>query len=212
MKFLEINSNLGKFLKTDFTKIHQYCNFSAVLACGSYFSNYYYASGAKIDKFDISKLDIDTVFYETILCDILSTENICFSIKGLTESRLEKVKHIAERTESGEYLNVCFKNATNCGKCEKCVRTQLELFSIGKLNDFKKVFDVKAFQRELRSNLLYAYSNQDIEEYRDIIEEIKINNIEIPRNVKIIGKINFFFKLIKNRINSLVKNLLLKKS
>ncbi|MCC7529635.1 MAG: hypothetical protein IT342_14010 [Candidatus Melainabacteria bacterium] len=53
--------------------------------------------------------------------------------------RIDRVKAIADQTLVQENLHVCFENH-NCSRCEKCVRTMLELHQAGKLAEFK-VFD-----------------------------------------------------------------------
>ena len=57
---------------------------------------------------------------------------------GLYLSRLEKVKRVAEWPVALRNLRVCTMNpdtGLNCGRCEKCLRTMLELLAVGKLED-----------------------------------------------------------------------------
>lgn len=53
--------------------------------------------------------------------------------------RIDRVKAIADKSLVQDNLHVCFESY-NCSRCEKCVRTMLELHQAGKLADFK-VFD-----------------------------------------------------------------------
>jgi hypothetical protein len=49
-------------------------------------------------------------------------------------SRLEKTAQVADWPDALEVLNVCTQHtagATNCGRCEKCVRTKLMLLAVG---------------------------------------------------------------------------------
>ena len=53
-------------------------------------------------------------------------------------SRLDKVRVIADWDAALRNLRTCTENnpgALNCGKCEKCIRTMLELLAVGKLAD-----------------------------------------------------------------------------
>lgn len=55
---------------------------------------------------------------------------------GCEASRLQKVEAISESRLALENLRVCWKNpdqAYNCGQCEKCRRTMLELLTVGRL-------------------------------------------------------------------------------
>lgn len=57
---------------------------------------------------------------------------------GCEVTRLQKVDYISTSTKALENLRVCWKNpdqAYNCGQCEKCRRTMLELLSVGSLED-----------------------------------------------------------------------------
>jgi hypothetical protein len=57
---------------------------------------------------------------------------------GITLSRLDKVRQVADWDAALHNLRVCTWNPPgllNCGVCEKCVRTMLELMAVGKLKD-----------------------------------------------------------------------------
>ena len=49
-----------------------------------------------------------------------------------------------------KYLHVCNKDKTNCSKCSKCRRTMLALDFLGKLSDYREVF-----------NLYYYYKHKN---------------------------------------------------
>ena len=53
---------------------------------------------------------------------------------GGTHSRIERVEYLGAHPRILERLRVCFQTDAgggNCGRCEKCVRTQLELRAVG---------------------------------------------------------------------------------
>lgn len=59
-------------------------------------------------------------------------------------TRIERLRVIAENPLAQQHLRVCWENKAptgNCSRCEKCVRTMLELHIIGKLENFE-VFDL----------------------------------------------------------------------
>jgi len=191
-----VNSNLGEILTLPYVCVHQFCNFSAVLACGTFFSKYYYASGVDIENFSIKKVDEDTMYYETFLASVLSNENVTFYIEGLQLTRLDKIKRIAEFDIAHKYLNVCFKEDENCGVCEKCIRTQMELYSINCIEKFSDVFDVEKFNSNKNKFLLYSVKKNTLV-YNEILKEICKNKIKIPFFIKLARYVYRMTALIK---------------
>jgi hypothetical protein len=54
--------------------------------------------------------------------------------------RIEKVRFIAQSSTAMKYLRVCWENPNNsynCGRCEKCLRTMINLQSVGRLQEIK---------------------------------------------------------------------------
>ena len=65
-----------------------------------------------------------------------SSGAVAFAFRGGDLSRVEKVARIADWSVFREHLRVCWEHrspALNCGQCEKCVRTRLELLAAGAL-------------------------------------------------------------------------------
>ncbi|HEX3082644.1 MAG TPA: hypothetical protein VHQ86_05365, partial [Candidatus Saccharimonadia bacterium] len=66
-----------------------------------------------------------------------STEKLTFIHDGTEAGRLNKVRwQIAKSPVALKYLRVCYvnpKGAYNCGRCSKCVRTMIELYIAGAL-------------------------------------------------------------------------------
>jgi hypothetical protein len=73
---------------------------------------------------------------------LLSTDTLDIIHHGATHRRVEKVEEIADWELAQELLWVCldhkFDNpAWNCSRCEKCMRTMIPLYALGKLEKFK---------------------------------------------------------------------------
>jgi hypothetical protein len=69
-----------------------------------------------------------------------STEQTSFINHGSDHYRLEKTQTIAGLDLAKEHLRVCWEmreRAYNCCKCEKCIRTMLELCLAGDLSNFR---------------------------------------------------------------------------
>jgi hypothetical protein len=63
-----------------------------------------------------------------------SSQRVAFIHEGSRFSRLEKVREVAESELALASLRVCPANVPgllNCGNCEKCIRTRLELLAAG---------------------------------------------------------------------------------
>ncbi|MEL7472653.1 MAG: hypothetical protein AAGK04_04985, partial [Planctomycetota bacterium] len=64
--------------------------------------------------------------------------SVSFVHDGAEATRVEKVQLVAQEPTALEHVRVCWRNAGdkyNCGACEKCVRTMINLSLVGKLNE-----------------------------------------------------------------------------
>ncbi len=88
---------------------------------------------------------------------------------GHQYTRTQKTSKVADYAPARTILNVCVQTsektqtAENCSICSKCLRTLLTLESLGKLNDFSTVFDIRlykkyAFAYKCEQRLLYRTS------------------------------------------------------
>jgi len=72
-----------------------------------------------------------------LLDPLWSSNSIKFVHDGCEATRVDKTFHISNHDIALNSLRVCFKNirgAYNCGRCEKCIRTMLNLKAIGSLD------------------------------------------------------------------------------
>lgn len=96
-------------------------------------------------------------------------------------SRLDKIRIINEETpELLRYVRVCWKNPDgeyNCGICEKCLRTKVELY-IEKADcnvDSFGVYDLSEDLKYLKGNIpIDSYTHKFWEEMAELIEDPKI--------------------------------------
>ncbi len=69
-----------------------------------------------------------------------STDELKLIHDGCEATRVKKVIAIAKNDVAMSYLRVCWENrdnAYNCGKCEKCLRTMINLLTVGALKKCK---------------------------------------------------------------------------
>ena len=86
-----------------------------------------------------SYADCDRVFIGShpLLDPLWSTETLEFIHDGCEATRIEKVAMIAKSGTALQSLRVCFKqlgSVDNCGWCEKCIRTMINLHIVGALD------------------------------------------------------------------------------
>ena len=124
--------------------------FACVLDTAGLFRTYYSSSRGRPESFNLD-LDKASEHYESLLCDVFSTEGLRFLLSDY-DSRLEKMLALQSDEIAQKYLDVCFR-FNNCGTCSKCLRTLVILDVLGKVDEFSAVFDVARF----KANRIDAY-------------------------------------------------------
>ncbi|MBI5352639.1 MAG: hypothetical protein HZB50_08400 [Chloroflexi bacterium] len=82
---------------------------------------------------------------------LLSTDSLDIVHFGANVRRVEKIEALADWKPAQEHLRVCGNtelggHEINCSRCEKCIRTMIPLYAIGKMELFK------TFSKPIRSN------------------------------------------------------------
>ncbi|HZL09029.1 MAG TPA: hypothetical protein VFC65_03450 [Prolixibacteraceae bacterium] len=193
-ELVESNSNIYDEIPQSHFMTHTYTSTFAIYALQKLFSTYYYASGRKFLDFSlIDTYNKDCSYYDLLLSSVFSTSWLKLYSEGATLSRLEKTKKVSQYKPSYNYLNVCTQTITNCNKCDKCIRTLLALEAIGKLEDYKTVFDIE------------YYKNNKQEYYKELVYQTlrkNVNYVEIYPLLK--SQIGFSAK-----INGIVKSIII---
>ena len=101
-----------------------------VLALQKLFGKYYWSSSYTVSHFGFSVDNISSFDLLSVQC--VSNENTTFYSTGSEVTRLEKTEYISDFAVTHKYLNVCWYHLNNCNTCEKCVRTMLGLYALGK--------------------------------------------------------------------------------
>lgn len=110
------------------------------------------------------------------LDSLWSTETLEIIHDGNESNRLQKVEYIADSDLVKSNLRVCYNNpgnVYNCGKCEKCLRTMIELEIAGVLEE------TKTFSRPIDLKLLMKVENNPTtcRHYSKSLQELKKRNI-----------------------------------
>lgn len=141
-EFVEINSNIMDVFPQNHFITHTFTSMFAVFSLQKLYSIYYYASGRPFSAFSLADTALDCSYYDLLLAEAFSTDNLKIYSEGGTLSRLEKTRKVVNYAPSYRYLNVCTSTSHNCGKCEKCIRTLLALDVLGCLEKYREVFDI----------------------------------------------------------------------
>ncbi|MCR5414805.1 MAG: hypothetical protein K6F50_08815 [Kiritimatiellae bacterium] len=156
------NYDRGCFEDLRFDGRISYGNLFFIFALQKLWSRYYVASGYDIAGFDMSGgLLSDPAHYEWVLFAFCSLSYITVAIDGVDRPRIEKIVALVKYPLSKRFLNVCWNiNATgrNCSYlCAKCMRTMLELWCTGVLDQYGTIFDVQYFKRHKHEYLAEYY-------------------------------------------------------
>jgi hypothetical protein len=140
-----VDTNINEFLKQDHEPSHTFRTLAIPLVLQKLFSKYLFASGFEFSDFKIDYKD--TAPYDVLSLSCLTNENLEFVLSGAEASRIEKLAFISDYHIVNSKLNVCTAEVHNCGKCDKCRRTILGLYSLNKLDAYRDSFDVDYFKK-----------------------------------------------------------------
>ena len=180
--FLSMDSNFSSLIKfSDLCALSSYFVSSMILLLQKYFKIYFLASGFPAQEFEPNIEHCAR--YDVFLLNCLSTESLTFYAGCSTFSRVEKVDLISTNNAVLKNLYVCLSgnSSHNCSKCEKCVRTIVELDSIGCQNGIKAAFDYDYFNKNRYQYLNYMLRHKKRNTfYQESYNSYKEHNIQIP--------------------------------
>lgn len=151
-----VDSNFHAFThKIGEQKIGYLAIYSCVLSLQKYIRRYLTSSNLSYDEIGKNaKLsrDFDIAEYcESFMPHLISTERFELVIDGCQYTRAEKIERISGWGFAQKHLNVCISpinHGWNCSCCEKCMWTLIPLEAMGKLEDFKGVFDLPEYRKK----------------------------------------------------------------
>jgi len=196
------NTNIHIVFSDMYYRVHTFANMFSVFIMQKFLSKYYYASsGYDLAYYTVKDTpELDSAEYDLLIFYCLSTSNLKIYTEGAEKTRLEKTIDIADFRPAQNHLHVCIKDSDNCGRCLKCRRTLVSLEAIGKLDNFKNVFNLDYYNKHKED--YYNWLEQEAEkgsemnkytyqllkqkygksEYSDV-EEFNNKNIILPETV-----------------------------
>jgi hypothetical protein len=186
LKFVAVDSNFDKFYHDfDLLQTFTFRYLGTALVLQKLFSKYYWSSGYPFSQFEFSIHDIS--YFDLLTVQCASNENTTFYSTGAEATRLEKTAYISEYAVTYKYLNVCWCNLYNCtNQCDKCKRTMLTLFVLGKLELYQEIFDVKKYYRMIDEYVGYLLFKCIRDDHHSYYYEIR--NRFVEKGVKISKK------------------------
>ncbi|MFP4438859.1 MAG: hypothetical protein ACLFVO_16585 [Chloroflexaceae bacterium] len=103
-----------------------------------------------------------------LLDPLWSTEALQIIHDGCEAKRVQKAAIVAQNDVALQTLRVCWKNpdsAYNCGRCEKCLRTMVNLYAVGALNrcpTFEVALDPRRIARMRVGDDILAYWKENL--------------------------------------------------
>ena len=192
-ELITVDSNINEILQWTFNETHTYRNISASLVLQKLFKAYYYSSSYSIKYFDLKPKSCG--HFDIFNMSMLSTENISFYSSCPHQTRVEKTKMVSQFEPARRYLNVCITDGSNCGGCEKCVRTLFTLELLGQLEHFSSVFNLSNYYSKRSKYIAKVLAYKEENEYmKEIYDELKKENFKIPTYSKAASQ---FLKLRK---------------
>ena len=171
LKLVTVDSNFDTFYRTlRLLATVSFRYLGTVLALQKLFEKYYWSSTYTASQFDFSIEDIEIFDLLSVQC--VSNENTTFYSTGSEVTRLEKNSYISDFPVTYKYLNVCGFYLYNCNQCEKCRRTMLALYALGKLDLYNKVFDVKYFYQNIDEYLGYMLFRRIGARHRSLYHQV----------------------------------------
>lgn len=202
LDLIAVDTNINSiYTDFDYESVHTYRTLAIPLTLQKLLGRYYYSSSFTFENFKFD--DSDPTYHDLLTMSCISTPSLNFTVVGCEATRIEKLKFISEFEFPKRFLNVCVRREKNCSKCFKCIRTMLDLFLIGKLEDYSSVFDIDYFYNHFDDFVVYAIENKngiDMPEiYRGLLEKriikrkhfrkVRINAIKRRILKSFIGKI-----------------------
>ena len=190
LPYYYLKSNLHAFRKQD--DLVRF-NYIAVYSCALSLSNdvgRYYVSNTtnyeEIKKFRDSFHNDDMAeFCESYLVPLIQNERVDLIIDGCQYRRVDKLRNIVDWDITKKYLNVCWRytpDGSNCTLCPKCLRTLLPLEIMGKLDDYKNVFDLEKYQAISFNYKIDCIKNYNVNVFdTENVDFAKENNFALPK-------------------------------
>lgn len=144
-----LHSYMVKYMSPRVDFFSTYWLIMMIMSLGKLFKMYYISStGIDFTGFKVKKMAYeDCEEYDLLTLYCCSTANgVRFVSGGGEKSRFEKVKTICDFEIARKNLMSCLYEHFNCMHCAKCKRNLVTIDALGRLEDFRDVYDIDYYK------------------------------------------------------------------
>lgn len=206
--FIKIDSNISEILNMKYTHTHTVRNVSTVLLMQKLFGKYYYSSGFKIDQTKVpvndKVKDGSMAYFDSISQKYLCTETFSFISTSLQLDRVERTQLVSNYEPTYKYLNTCVQDGKNCSICFKCARTILTLELLNKFDNYKNIYNLKAFNKKRNFYLANIIVDKNLNYNQEILKLAKKNGYNLPFYLYILAIFVWFSRKTKDLLKCIL--------
>lgn len=179
------------------------CRIAAILALQRAITKYYIAGSYHYLQQNTSETKHLDDIGDSFIYYLVSPSNTEIILDGGQFYRSDKVVQLSDYRPAMRHLNVCvnpnldLSKEKNCSICHKCLRTLIDLDSIGKLEDFCSIFDLDKYHSALMEFKCRLVFNKDKEAFAN-----SNYNFAVAHGKKFPSKIAAWFYLFPIRVKS----------
>lgn len=189
LQIVALDSNIRDVLPERFLDICTFRIISGAMALQGLLSKYFLASGFDTGTFSINFRVVGT--FDPLIIPCSQTESLSVYLSGSEVKRHEKLQAMLDWEPAQKWVHPCFHTGigrNNCSRCHKCVRDMVTLYSFGRLEDFRSVFDIDTFCRELPLRIGFLMANLEDSLTDDTISLLKNSGKPIPPSAYVYAK------------------------
>lgn len=216
LPLVAVNSNLNElYIDSDVKLLQSFVNrtICCALALQKLFGKYVYASSYSVEQSYMSPMDES--YMETVFVPLLGTESTEVILSPMAMNRVEKTAYLSQYDITYRYLDVCWaaqmkygserdakyadvKTMKNCGMCSKCMRTLLTLDILGKIDNYKDLFDIDQYYKRKQQFICTVVRMRDCNVFwKELTDLIKQTNYPIPFKAKVLCYDGFWWKVLR---------------
>jgi hypothetical protein len=187
-----VNSNLDDIIgRIDFQSTHTVRNAAVALLMQNSICKFLYASAFPFQQTEV-KPSHNIAHLDPVILPLLGTERLECIASGGQYTRVAKTACVVLLEASAQFLDVCTappegsNQRVNCSLCWKCLRTELTLAILGKLDQYDKVFNVSEYRRFEKLYLIEVLSSKEYL-HQEIVDLIKAKRFSIPASIRLVA-------------------------
>lgn len=181
LKTVFVDTNFSAVLPERFLDVYSFRNLACAMALQGLFSVYWLSSGHDLAHFAFDLRN--SASYDPLTVSCASLEGLSFFLSGAEVCRWQKLETLSEWEPSWKWLSPCIFTTAgekNCGHCKKCIRDELTLHALGKLDRYEAVFDTEDFHRNFALRVGFVLANRGNHLFDEAICLLQQRNIPIP--------------------------------